>query len=314
MTVAPPEAARFLPVHDAYGLRLALVFGNHAPGGQCPYYTAGRCHHCDIGAGEGREFTLSDNRARLAWFQQHYAEALPRVAHLVLYNSGSTLNPRELPVLMLDEILDWAASLPCLKVLSLDSREAFLSQKRLADCARRLGHTLRPILGLESARESVRNLALDKHMSDSGIRRAFRAVALARAEGADCQLDCNLVVAGPGTTGDGVADALETAEFAFDLAGEVGLTVDLNLHPYYPSARGRLRFPEHGRCSLPVAIRAVEGIANLARARSRGSHLFIGWQDEGHDQDQGVRAVELQIIQERFDRFNRTQDAAVLRG
>lgn len=296
----------FDPVHDGYGPRLALVFGNQAPRGECPYYAAGRCHHCDIGAGEGRQFTLEDNRERLRWFQSHYAQVLGSIAHLVLYNSGSTLNPVELADVMLDEILDWAATLPALKLVSLDSREAFVKADRLAGCQDRLQRPLRPILGLESARESVRNLALDKRMSDSAIRRAFGEAAKA-----GCGMDCNVVIAGPGTTGDGVQDAVETARFAFDLAREAGLGVDLNLHPYYPSLRGRKRFPQHGRCPLPVAIRAIEAIAALVR--DSGSKLFIGWQDEGHDQDQQLRDLELSIIQDAFDRFNRTQDPATLR-
>lgn len=63
-----------------------------------------------------------------------------------------------------------------------------------------------------------------------------------------------------------------------------------------------------------MAIRAVEAIAALAREMSPRSRLFIGWQDEGHDQDQRVRDLELEIVQGPFDRFNRTQDPAALRG
>ncbi len=298
-TIAPPESERFLPVHDAYGPRLALVFGNQAPGGQCPYFAAGRCHHCDIGAGEGRRFTTQENLERLAWFQNHYADVWPDIAHLVLYNSGSTLNPVELAPEVLDAVVAWARTLPRLQLISVDSREAFVKSARLEELK------VRPILGLESARESVRNEALDKRMSDAAIRKAFREAARA-----GCGMDCNVVIAGPGTTGDGVADAVETARFAFALGDEVGVTVDLNLHPYYPSKRGRLRFPKHGRCPLPVAIRAVEAIAAL---RQPGSKLFIGWQDEGHDQDQHVRELELEIIRTPFDQFNRTQDPALLR-
>ena len=37
----PADRLLFAPTRDRYGVRLALVFGNHAPGGQCPYYAAG---------------------------------------------------------------------------------------------------------------------------------------------------------------------------------------------------------------------------------------------------------------------------------
>ena len=92
----PAAEHRFAAVRDVYGWRLALVFGNEAKDGICPYYRAGRCHHCDIGAGEGRAFDTASNAARLRWFEASYAERWPELAHLVVYNSGSTLNPAEL--------------------------------------------------------------------------------------------------------------------------------------------------------------------------------------------------------------------------
>ena len=136
---AHPADGSSCATRDWYGVRLALVFGNHAPGGQCPYYAAGQCRHCDIGAGEGAAATSESNRQRLAWFQEHYRQVLPEVAHLVLYNSGSLLNPREMPADMLDEILAWARSLPALRSVSLESRESAVTESSLRRVANALG-------------------------------------------------------------------------------------------------------------------------------------------------------------------------------
>ena len=68
----PRRELLFEVVRDPYGPRLALVFGNHAPGGICPYYTGELCYHCDIGAGEGAAFDHTTNRQRLAWFADYY--------------------------------------------------------------------------------------------------------------------------------------------------------------------------------------------------------------------------------------------------
>ena len=125
----PHDRLLFAPARDRYGVRLALVFGNHAPGGRCPYYTAGQCSYCDIGAGEGAAATLESNRRRLAWFQEHYRQILPEVAHLVLYNSGSLLNPQEMPAELLDAILVWARSLPSVRVVSVDTREQAVTDR-----------------------------------------------------------------------------------------------------------------------------------------------------------------------------------------
>ena len=123
----PRADSLYQPVRDRHGWRLALVFGNHASGGLCPYYTNVRCFHCDIGAGEGAAFDLGTNRQRLAWFQEYYGPRLTSVNHLVLYNSGSVLNPHEMPLELLDGIVAFAGSLPAVSVLSLDSRSLLSS-------------------------------------------------------------------------------------------------------------------------------------------------------------------------------------------
>ena len=121
----PPRGGPFEPVRDRYGWRLSLVFGNHARGGLCPYYTAPQCFHRDIGAGEGTAFDHASNRQRLAWFREYYLPRLTSISHLVLYNSGSVLNPREMPPELLDEIIAFSYSLPGACVVSLDSREPY---------------------------------------------------------------------------------------------------------------------------------------------------------------------------------------------
>ena len=125
--VIPDESILFKPVRDTYGNRLALVFGNEFAKGECPFYTAKQCHHCDIGAGEGTQFNTEMNKERLDFFKLHYRYALPDVKHLVLYNSGSTLNRRELSRETLANILDYASSLNRCKIISLDSREMYVT-------------------------------------------------------------------------------------------------------------------------------------------------------------------------------------------
>ena len=76
----PADRLLFQPVSDRYGIRLPLVRQSSA-GRQCPYFTTGNCRHCDIGVGEGAEFTSELNRQRLVWFQEDYREVLPEVRH-----------------------------------------------------------------------------------------------------------------------------------------------------------------------------------------------------------------------------------------
>ncbi|MBI4870594.1 MAG: hypothetical protein HY814_03405 [Candidatus Riflebacteria bacterium] len=312
---APPASSRFDPVPDAYGVRLALVFGNHAPDGLCPYASASLCHHCDVGLGEGRAFSTAMNLRRLAWFRDSYAAVLPGVTHLALYNSGSVLDPRQMPRRLLFHLLEWAGSLPALRVLSVDTREEHLTHAVLGRVSERLGTavTLRPILGVESADDTIRQTLLEKRMDRWEIERSFRETGQARAAGARVGLDVNVVVGAPGTTAETlIGDAAATARTCFELGVHHGVDVDLNLHAYYPTRRGLARFPGHPRCAPEAFLGAVRQIGAVRAALSPSSKLFIGWEDEGHDLQPELRARELERLRAAFEAFNRLQDPGVL--
>jgi hypothetical protein len=307
----------FEPVRDRYGWRLALVFGNHAPTGACPYYAGGLCHHCDIGAGERARFDLATNRRRLEWFREHYRHQLESISHLVLYNSGSVLNRREMPPELLDELLVFARSLRAVRAVSLDSREPYIRPRTLERLLSIAGEPIkvRPILGLESADDRIRNEILQKVMPREAVVRVFRDVGrLASQYGTQrIGLDINIVIGAPGTrTESAVDDALGTAAFVLSAGAFHGLSVDLNLHPYYIGARGSARFPDHRRSSIETTARAATGIAKLVQSRGAESVIFIGWQDEAHDVEQAQRSIDLKRARLAFDRFNRTNDPTIL--
>lgn len=312
LDVAPPERSLFRPVGDRYGLRLALVFGNQARGGICPFYKRDRCWHCDIGAGEGRAFDTDANRRRLEWLKERYASCWSEVSHLVLFNSGSTLSPRELDPGFLREVVAWAATLPRLRELSLDSRETWIRTANLQPLAEVAGALrLRPILGMESADDTVRNTFLQKAMSRRSINRAFREIAKVPGPHG---LDANLLIAGPGTQEEGpVRDALGSARFLWRLAQRHGLALDLNLEPYYPSLRSSGHYPDHPRCSLVTLAHVVLALSEWSRVNTGGQvGIFVGLQDEEHDQDPESRAAMLRL-REALDRFNASGEVGGVR-
>jgi uncharacterized Fe-S cluster-containing MiaB family protein len=313
----PADRLLFSPTRDRYGVRLALVFGNHAPGGCCPHYAAGKCRHCDVGAGEGVAFTSDLNRRRLAWFQEHYRRVLPEVGHLVLYNSGSFLNPQELPVDLLDEILAWTRTLPGLRIVSLETREIAateLAVRRVAEAVGS-GRTARVILGLETSDDRLRDEVLAKDMPRAAVNRVVEAIRLATGGlGRErIGLTVNILIGGPGTTlQKALDDALGTARFALEAGRDAHVSVDLNLHPYYRSARGQSYFPAHPRCSARTVALVASAIAKLAVSCVPPSVLFIGTNDEGHDRDFIPPGSCADTVHDAFESFNRSQNPSVL--
>jgi uncharacterized Fe-S cluster-containing MiaB family protein len=280
-------------VNDSYGKRLALVFGNHAPRGECPFVTANRCFHCDIGLGEGIAFDGDLNLRRLDWFDHHYRDQWNEIAHLVIYNSGSTLNPVEFPFEVLHRILDKARLRHALKIVSLDTRESFVTVDRLLKIAERLrdDQQVRVIIGLESADDAIRNGRLKKAMPTERVQRAFDDVATAAAlSSGRIGIDINVLVGGPGTTPQSaVTDAVSTVRFVLT---NTRVSVDFNIHPYYRSTRGIAQFPDHPACSESVLRAAVEAIERECATRGRGSRVFIGLYDEGHNTE-GIARISL---------------------
>jgi hypothetical protein len=312
-SIQPHPKSLFRPVYDRRGLRLAIVLGNESLSGMCPYAAGNNCHHCDIGLGEGRRFDPAMNLARFRWLQKHYSLIWPSVAHLVVYNSGSVLNRIELAPEILTAVLDFARSLPELRVVSLESREAFVTPEVVSRLTADLGagREVRVIVGIESADGTIRNKLLRKQMPRIAIERAVGAISTVRRvvvskgnKAALPGLAANVIVGGPGTTLRSIVrDAVETSRYSLMLAQAYDLPLDLNLHPYYPSKRSTARFPDHTRPSLQALVEAV-----CCVAQSVGNHasVFVGLEDEGHDQNPWDKAEQVTRFERAVDFFNRT--------
>ncbi len=288
------------------------------PGGQCPYYVAGQCRHCDIGAGEGAAVTSELNRQRLAWFQAKYHQDLPDAAHLLLYNSGSVLNPREMPPDVLDEILLWARSLPAVRMVSLETRENAVTELALRRVVDRLGpgKAARVVLGLETSDNHRREVLLAKRMPRSAVQRAAQAIGAVAAEAGPERigLTLNILVGGPGTTPrTAVDDALMTADFALETGRAGNVSIDLNLHPYYRSRRGRSIFPDHPRCSPQTVAEAASAIAARVAGHFPPTTLYIGTEDEGNDTDPIALDWRAEAVRDAVARFNVSQDGSALK-
>ena len=257
------------------------------------------------------------NRQRLAWFQEYYRQVFPEVAHLVLYNSGSLLNPQEMPADVLDEILVWARSLPALSIVSVETRENAvigLSVRRLA-AALGPGRMIRVVLGLETADDHLREKLLAKCMTRVAVIRAVEAIGSTAADVGTERVGVtyNILVGGPGTTLQTVVDdALATAGFALETGRAANISIDLNLHPYYRNARGRSHFPAHPSCSPQTVARVASAIAERVAHRVPPTAVFVGTEDEGNDQDSVPRDSRAEA-REAFAKFNQLQDASVLR-
>ena len=307
---AIPEASMlFEPVKDVYGSRLALVFGNENKEGLCPFYKAKQCNHCDYGAGEGVQFTTEMNVDRLEFFKTHYKDNLEGIEHLIIYNSGSILNKKEMSKETLGTILDYASFLESCKVISLDSREMYVTEDTLdyiVDNLRK-DQQVRVILGIESQDDMIRIGKLNKQMTKEKIERAFEVVGKYNGK---VGVDVNIVFQPPELSGEeAVKEAVDTLKYGLEQGEKYNVPVDFNFHPFYQSAKSKAVFPQHKGANLEDGMKALVEMKKEVDARASNSKLFVGWQDEGHDQEQsGETDKEIEL----FSRFNVKQDIAGL--
>jgi hypothetical protein len=100
--------------------------------------------------------------------------------------------------------------------------------------------------------------------------------------------------------------------YCLELAEQYNVSVDFNFHPYYPSQKGLMSYPNHPRADSKDALKASFLMKELVEARNNAANIFIGWQDEMHDQEQNIRVDELKKYLAIFDSFNISQDIAHL--
>ncbi len=309
----PEKSTLFNSVSDGYGRRLALVFGNEFLDGRCPFYQ-NQCNHCDIGAGEGIQFDYELNRQRLKFFQDYYADILPEIVHLVIYNSGSTLNKLEMSTETLFSIAQYAASLEKCQIVSWDSRESYIKQKNLDIIVNNLrqDQQIKIILGIESQDEKIRMVNLKKLMSKEAIAQSF---AIAGGYQTRVGIEFNIVFQPPEIVGQAaIIEAVKTVNYGLNLSQTYQVPIDFNFHAYYPSQKSQAIFPEHPRAKLKDAIQALLLMKQAITEQNSSAKIFIGWQDEDHDREQNKRESELQQYLDIFNRFNIEQNIAILQN
>ena len=177
-------------------------------------------------------------------------------------------------------------------MLSLDTREVFVRRERLAELRKRLPSqvALRVIVGLESADDEVRLIYLNKRMPREAVERAVAEIA---ASGDNMGLWISLVFGPPGRRNEAASEDLLTGiSYSLDLAQRYQLPIDFNIHPFYPSQRSLRMHQDHPRTDLALLHDALAAARAELAARGSDASLFVGWQDEAHDQRQDLRLGE----------------------
>lgn len=279
----PAPGLLFPMSRDRYGFRLPLVFGNQ--NGRCPYYESG-CTFCEIGAGEygGHRFSFFENMRRLEWFRAHYSEeTLRTVKHFLLYNSGSTLNPREMSRKTLAAILDNLLDLANPILISLESRPEFITPDALRFVNQVISRRARIhfSFGLEAFDVQERNYRWGKRIPPDSLDRLYRLLG---SSGLSPQpgLDIYFIFGLPSMTiQESLADLTRGIEHCVSLSARHAVPTDFILHPFCPTRKCLALYPE-ARAPTPGELDLLVDHLQTVAAKVGPQHVFyIGCNDEG---------------------------------
>ena len=178
----------------------------------------GGCTVCGHLAGTTQGEAVAPELFKRQFLGELRRHGMGRFPMLCVYNSGSLLNPTELPVEARHEIFEAVGSMREVQCLVIESRPEFVTTEVLEEIEYFLGKKRVEIgVGLESSSDVVRDLCLNKGFSAAD----FRAVA-SRCGDSKVKLLAYVLIKPPFLLErEAFQDAVESARFAFEAGAEI---------------------------------------------------------------------------------------------
>lgn len=179
---------------------------------------SGGCTMCGMLAGTTLGEEISHEAFLTQFLDQFNSFNFVNYPMLCVYNSGSFFNEKELPVGTRRAILERLATEKEIKAVVFESRPEFITKEVLEEVSYYLGDRRVEVgIGLESANEEVLNICLNKGFSKDDYKATASLI-----KGTPIKLLTYVLIKPPFLTeAEGMADAIETAEFAFNCGTDV---------------------------------------------------------------------------------------------
>jgi len=261
---------------DLFGKRLPLIFGNE--NGICPFY--GQCKFCVIGSGEKDEngkiikFNPLINKKRLEAFRRYYGGILDKINHLVIYNSGSTMNEREMSTNTLNEIIKFANSLPNLKAISFDTRPEFVNENKIKKLSESFNNKeVYFTIGLEAGDRKLRHWVLGKTIKEEDIENLLEL----SKNYSNVGLELNIMYKHPGVRNreEAFEDAKKIIDYGLNLSEKFKKPVLFNFHPFCHNIKTSFLFEGHKEPSSKESFEDYLKLLEYTNHRINSSNLLL---------------------------------------
>ncbi|MFF2396048.1 hypothetical protein [Nocardia sp. NPDC058114] len=192
-------------------------------------------------------------------------------------NEGSVLDPTRFHSYSLHHLLDHAASMESLEVLSLETRPEYISRGRLIDVrARTTASVIDLTVGFETQDDEVRQVTLRKKIS----RRMFEdRIALLGELGMRLTSYVLIKPAPRMSEEQGVAEAIATMEYLGEICDRHGVDLVIYLTPTYIAQGSHLQRVSRPGDWVPPKIQSIYRIA--VAGHRMGLPVYTGLWSEG---------------------------------
>jgi radical SAM enzyme (TIGR01210 family) len=223
---------------------------------------------------------------------------------LIIYNAGSFLNDKEIPLSAQLDILEDVAAHPTIKKVTLETRPEFITNEKLSLLASRLqGKRLQLAIGLETASDFVRRYCINKGFTRAGFELAVKIAKSSSVKVMTYVFLKPLYL----TEKEAISDAIDSVRYAFSLGSDC-----VAIEPAFVQ-EGTIMHDHFlkGSFQPPWLWSIVKVVSDCAHY----GPIFIG----GFEDEPPPIAVPTNCghcdpaVIEAFDRYNQTLDIQVLR-
>ncbi len=152
------------------------------------------------------------------------------IDEITLVVSGSFLNEEEVPFETQKELLKILSRLPINKIM-VEGRADYIKRDKIVELKKQIPHLILEIgIGLESSNDFIRNVVINKGLAKEAFEKAVKEVS----GNDDITMITSVLIKPPFLTeGEAVADAIESANYIFDVCEKHNVNVKVDFEPVH---------------------------------------------------------------------------------
>ncbi|HEX3045784.1 MAG TPA: hypothetical protein VHY08_13585 [Bacillota bacterium] len=233
---------------------------------------------------------------------------LTEVMEINFFTIGSIFNDHELSLSFREQALQKMAALPQIKRITIEGRAEYVTVEKLRQCKKIVGDKILEYgIGFETVNDYLRNSVVKKNLSKEAFINLLRM-----AKEANVEMYVYLLIKPFGLTEkEAIEDAVQSAEYVFKMAREIGVYARVAFEPIFIVQNTELEKAfERGEYQLANLWTVVEVLRRTAHL----GEIFVGLSDEKLSSNRSVFSCQKcnEKLKDAIEAFNKTQERSII--